>query len=58
MKVGDRVTKDKVMKVENPVGIIEKITDDYVVVKWNNIPGHWHYTHEQSKIIEVINEQH
>ena len=56
MKVGDRVTKDKVMKLENPVGIIEKITNDYVVVKWNDIPGHWHYTHEQSKIIEVINE--
>ena len=27
MKVGDRVTKDKVMKVENPVGVIEKITN-------------------------------
>tara|TARA_R100000278_G_scaffold116343_1_gene95645 strand:- start:190 stop:378 length:189 start_codon:yes stop_codon:yes gene_type:complete len=56
MKVNDRVTKDVVMRVENPIGIIEKITKDYVVIKWENIPGHWHYTHEQSKNIEVINE--
>lgn len=56
MKVNDRVTKDIVMKVKCPTGIIEKITKDYVVVKWDNIPGHWHYTHEQSKNIEVINE--
>ena len=56
MKVGDRVTEDKVMKVENPVGIIEKITDDYVVVKWNNVPGHWHYTHEQAVKLVVIDD--
>ena len=54
MKVGERVTKNKVMKVENPIGIVEKITNDYVVVKWNDIPGHWHYTKEQAKTLEVI----
>ena len=56
MKVDDRVTKEKVMKVDNPIGIVEKITKDYVVVKWDNIPGHWHYTEEQAKNIEVIND--
>ena len=56
MKVNDRVTKDKVMKTDNPIGIVEKVTKDYVVIKWDGLPGHWHYTHEQSKIIEVINE--
>ena len=56
MKQGDRVTKDKVVKVNNPPGIIEKITKDYVVVKWDNINGHWHYTHLQAEQLEVINE--
>lgn len=56
MKQGDRVTKDKVVKVNNPTGIIEKITKDYVVVKWDNINGHWHYTHLQAEQLEVINE--
>ena len=56
MKQGDRVTKDKVVKVNNPTGTIEKITKDYVVVKWDNINGHWHYTHLQAEQLEVINE--
>ncbi len=55
-KVGDKVTKDEVMKVENPIGIVEKVNSDYVVVKWKDINGHWHYTPEQSKKLEVINE--
>ena len=55
MNVNDRVTKDKVMKTENPLGIVEKITNDYIVIKWDGIPGHWHYTKEQAKTIEVIN---
>ena len=56
MKINDQVTKDKVMKVENPIGIVEKVTKDYVVVKWENINGHWHYTHEQAKKLSVLNE--
>ena len=55
MKVDDIVTKDEVMKVKNPTGVIEKITNDYVVIKWDGIPGHWHYTKEQAKTIEVMN---
>ena len=56
MKVNDRVTRDKVMKVVNPIGTIDKITKDYVVVKWDNLPGYWHYTHEQAKKLEKIDE--
>ena len=56
MKINDRVTKDKVMKVENPAGIVEKVTVDYIVVKWDNINGQWHYTHEQAKKLSVLNE--
>ena len=44
MKVGDKVTKDLVMRVENPKGTIVNITKEYVVVKWDNINGQWHYT--------------
>ncbi len=56
MKVGDKVTKLKVMKVDNPIGVIEKITKDYVVVVWDEIPGHWHYTHLQAEQLSLCNE--
>lgn len=56
MNVGDRVTRDSVLRAKNPVGSIIKITVDYVVVKWDNINGDWHYTHEQAKKLEFINE--
>lgn len=56
MKTGDRVRKQKVMSVENAVGTIEKVTNDYVVVVWDKVNGHWHYTPTQSKQLEIINE--
>ncbi len=56
MKVGDRVTRGVVLRTENPVGTIIKITVDYVVVKWDNINGQWHYTHEQAKKLEFVDE--
>ncbi len=56
MNVGDRVTRASVLRVENPVGSVVKITLDYVIVKWDNINGQWHYTHEQAKKLERINE--
>ena len=56
MKVGDRVTRDSILRTENPVGTIIKITADYVVVAWDNINGDWHYTHEQAKKLEGVDE--
>ena len=56
MKPGDRVLKDRVLKVENATGTIEKITKEYVIVIWDNINGHWHYTKEQAKSLEVASE--
>jgi len=56
VNVGDRVTRASVLRVENPVGSVVKITLDYVIVKWDNINGQWHYTHEQAKKLERINE--
>jgi len=56
VKVGDKVTKDLVMRVENPKGTIVNITKEYVVVKWDNINGQWHYTFPQAEKLEVINE--
>ncbi len=56
MKVDDRVTRDSVLRTENPVGTIIKITLDYVVVRWDNINGDWHYTHEQAKKLEAADE--
>jgi len=37
-------------------GVIEKLTADYVVVKWTGIPGQWHYTKDQAKRLEIVNE--
>ena len=57
MKVGDRVKMEPMWKHDSAVGEVEKLTaDGYVVVKWDGIPGHWHYTTEQAKRIEVIEE--
>ena len=52
-KEGDLVTKSNVWKYDSAVGVIDKITKDYVVVKWDNIPGYWHYTEEQAKGLEL-----
>ncbi len=56
MKAGDRVRKDKVMKVIDAIGTIEKVNNDYVVVIWDKVNGHWHYTHAQAIGLEVISE--
>jgi len=56
VKVGDRVTREAVLRTENPVGTIINITLDYVIVRWDNINGDWHYTHEQAEKLEKINE--
>jgi len=47
-KVGDRVKMSPMWKHNNAVGNVIKITSDYVVVQWDGVNGHWHYTHEQS----------
>ena len=56
MKVGDKVRMEPMWKYEVSVGIVEKITSEYVVVKWEGVPGHWHYTEEQADRLEVIDE--
>ena len=57
MKVGDRVKMSPMWKYDEAFGVILQIRKDgYVIVKWDNINGHWHYTEVQSKKIEVINE--
>ena len=56
MKVGDRVTMSPMWKYETATGTIEKVTTEYVIVNWDDISGQWHYTEEQAKRLEVINE--
>lgn len=56
LKASDRVKKEKVMSVKNAVGTVEKVTKEYVVVVWDEVNGHWHYTYEQAKALEVISE--
>ena len=57
MKVGDKVKMSPMWKYKEATGQIQKITaDGYIVVKWVDIPGQWHYTEEQAKRLEIINE--
>ena len=58
MKLGDRVRKSPMWKYSEALGKIIKITKAYVVVSWDNINGEWHYTIEQSKELEIIDELH
>jgi hypothetical protein len=43
-------------KYEVAIGVIEKITPDYVVVKWKGIHGQWHYTEEQAERLEIVDD--
>ena len=54
MNVGDRVRKEKVMGKTDVCGTIIKITSEYVVVSWDDVNGHWHYTPAQTGSIEVV----
>ena len=56
MKVGDKVKMIPMWKYAEATGKIEKITESYVIVKWVDIPGQWHYTKEQAKRLEVVDE--
>jgi len=56
VQVGDRVMKSKVLTSTPAVGTVEKITKEYVVVVWDEVNGHWHYTHKQAKKLEIIND--
>jgi|TARA_B100000900_G_scaffold246061_1_gene209293 hypothetical protein len=54
-KAGDYVTMSNMWKYDIVWGTVDKVTTDYVVVKWDNIPGYWHYTEEQAKKLELTN---
>ena len=41
-------------KFDEAKGTVIKITTEYLVVKWNDINGEWHYTLEQAEALEVI----
>jgi len=57
VKQGDKVKMAPMWKYEEAIGEIQKITaDGYIIVKWVDIPGQWHYTKEQAKRLEIINE--
>lgn len=57
MDRGDRVRMAPMWKYEEAIGTIKQIKKDgYVVVIWDNINGEWHYTEEQAKRLELVNE--
>ena len=56
MKVKSRVRKSPMWKYDKATGTVIKITKEYVVVKWDDIPGEWHYTESQALLLEVINK--
>ena len=57
MQKGQRVRMAPMWKYEEAFGVIHQIkADGYVVVNWDGINGEWHYTPEQAKKLEVIND--
>ena len=57
MVKGDKVRMAPMWKYEEAFGTVKQISNDgYVVVVWDNINGEWHYTEEQAKRLELINE--
>ena len=56
MEVGDKVRMAPMWKYEEATGEIQKITESYVIIKWLDIPGQWHYTKEQAKKLEIIDD--
>ena len=56
MKAGNKVRMAPMWKYKEAIGEIQKITECYVIVKWADIPGQWHYTKEQAQRLEVIGE--
>ena len=57
MKVKDRVSLAPMWKYEKATGTIIKITNDYVVVRWDGINGDWHYTPEQSARLKLLEHE-
>lgn len=57
MKKGDRVKMAPMWRYKEAIGSIQQVRKDgYVIVKWDNINGQWHYTKDQSKKLEIIVE--
>jgi len=61
MKVGDKVRMPRlwvrVWKHVDAIGVIHQIkTDGWVVVRWDELYGDYYYSPEQTKMLEVIDE--
>lgn len=57
MKIGDRVRAAPMWKFSEAFGTVVKQTaDGYIVINWDGVNGDWHYTPEQIKNIEVIDD--
>tara|TARA_Y100001938_G_scaffold147253_1_gene228054 strand:+ start:214 stop:390 length:177 start_codon:yes stop_codon:yes gene_type:complete len=53
VKIGDKVKMEPMWKYDSASGEIINITESYIIVKWIDIPGDWHYTIEQAKKLEL-----
>ena len=51
LKPGDLVKFDRWHGI-----VTQVLSENRVKVFWDNINGHWHYTHEQAKKLEEIDE--
>ena len=56
VKPGDRVKMSPMWKHDSATGVVLKVNAEYTVIKWDVVNGEWHYTKEQEKKIEVVNE--
>lgn len=54
---GVRVKMSPMWKYDEAIGTVTKITKEYTVVLWDNINGEWHYTEDQARRLEVLDEE-
>ena len=57
MKVGDIVTKEKVLNKKNPIGHVKKIFNEEIVVVWETINGDWYYVGDNRKLLHLVENE-
>ena len=54
MKVGDRVKMPSGWREEPAKGTVDKVSPEYIIIKWDDSNAAWHYNKKESEKIEII----
>lgn len=54
MKAGDRVRMPAEWREDPATGTIQRVTPDYVIVRWDDSEAAWYYPKEKAQKIDII----